>query len=73
MRLDDDEITELPRRLFAMAGRRIDEAGSAAVAGEARGLAGTRQRDLAGSLHACGQDIIVIADAIAALAREIAS
>lgn len=69
MTLDDDEIGELPRRLFAMAGRRLEYAVATAGAGEAHGCAAQRQRDLAGELHDCGQDIMVIADAIAALAR----
>ena len=73
MMLDDDEIGELPRRLFAMAGRRLERVVATAGAGEASGLAAQRQYDLAGELHGCGQDIMVIADAIAALAREMAS
>ncbi len=68
MTLDDDEIAELPQRLFAMAGRNLERAAAIAGGGEANGLAGPRQRELAGELHGCGQDIMVIADAIAALA-----
>ena len=73
MTLDDDEIGELPRRLFAMAGRRLEHAVATAGAGEARDLAAQCQRELAGELDDCGQDIMVIADAIATLAREVAA
>jgi hypothetical protein len=67
MTLDDDEIRDLPRRLFALAGRSLQRAAAIAGEGEANGLAAPRQRELAGELHGCGQDIMVIADAIAAL------
>ena len=72
MTLDDDEIAEMPRRLFAMAGRTLERAVATAGSGEARGLSTQRQRDLAGELYGCGQDLMVIADAIAALVIEIA-
>lgn len=72
MTLDDDEIGELPRRMFAMAGRRLERAVATAGAGEARNLAAQRQQDLAGELYGCGQDLMLIADAIAALASEVA-
>ncbi|WP_421849196.1 hypothetical protein [Novosphingobium sp.] len=71
MTLDDDEIADLPRRLFAMAGRRLECAVATAGAGEARNLAAQRQQDIAGELYGCGQDLMVIADAIAALTSEV--
>ncbi len=73
MTVDEDDLTQLPRRLFALAGRRIEEASTAAAAGESSRLAGAQQSELAGSLHTCGQDLMVIADTIAALASEVAS
>lgn len=73
MTLDEDEIGELPRRLFAMAGRSLERAATSAGVGEASDLAAARRRELAGELHGCGLDIMVIADAIAAIAQEAAS
>lgn len=70
MILEDDEIDELPRRLFAMAGRNLERAVEAAGAGEASGIAAPRRRELAGELRGCGQDLLVIADVITALAME---
>ena len=70
MTLDDDEIGDLPRRLFALAGRCLERAAATASAGEARTVAAQHQREVAGELHSCGQDIMVIADAVAALAIE---
>ena len=72
MTLDDEEIAELPRRLFAMAGRTLERAVANAGAGEGRSLVAGRQRNLAGELHGCGQDLMVIADTIAALISEVA-
>ena len=71
MTLDEDEIGELPRRLFAMAGRSLERATAQAGAGEAKVLYPQQRRELAGELHGCGQDLMVIADAIAVIALEI--
>lgn len=71
MTLDEDEIGDLPHRLFAMAGRSLERATAQAGAGEAKVLSPLQRRDLAGELHCCGQDLMVIADAIAAITREI--
>jgi hypothetical protein len=60
MTLFDDEIGELPRRLFAMARRTLERACATASAGEGRSLGAQRQRNLAGELHGCGQDLMVI-------------
>lgn len=67
MMLDETEIADLPARLFALAGRRIEQAQRAAERGEARGLPDEEHRSLAGALHDCAQDLAVIADAIAAM------
>lgn len=52
-----------------MAGRKLEHAVSTAGAGEKRNLPAQLQLDLAGKLHGCGQDMMVIADAIAALTK----
>lgn len=72
MTLDEDEIGALPHRLFAMAGRSLERAMTHAGAGETKVLSAQHRRELAGELHGCGQDLMVIADAIAAIAQEIA-
>lgn len=72
MNLSDEERTRLPRDLFALASRRLEH--GTAVAGEGQGsrVTGARMESLSGELHDVGQDLLVIADAIAALtvARE---
>jgi hypothetical protein len=70
MNIDPEERAELPRRLFAMASRRLEHAAHCAGQGEATGLGGATMADLAASLHDCGQDLLVLADAIAVLTQE---
>lgn len=71
MNLSEEERTRLPRDLFALAGRRLECGGDRA--GEGQGSKVTRERmaDLSGELHGVGQDLMVIADALAALAAEL--
>lgn len=72
MDIDPDARHDLPRRLFALAGRRLGHAVDAAGQGEAAGLDREVMGSLAGDLHDCGQDLLVLADAIAAMAAEAA-
>lgn len=70
MTIDPDDRQDVPRRLFALAGRRLEHAVDAAGQGEAAGLDRAVMTNLAGDLHACGQDLLVLADAIAVMAGE---
>ena len=70
MMIDQKERIELPRRLFALAGRKLECATGMAGAGEAPNLPPERSMTLAGDLHTCGQDLMAIADAIACLVCE---
>lgn len=72
MNLSDEERTRLPRDLFALAGRRLEYGSDRAGEGQGANVACERLAGLSGELHDVGQDLMVIADAIAALtvARE---
>lgn len=72
MNIDPDDRQDLPRRLFALAGRRLEHAVDTAGQGEAAGLGHEALANLAGDLHDCGQDLLILADAIAVLAGETA-
>ncbi len=72
MNIDPDDRQDLLRRLFALAGRRLEHAADAAGQGEAAGLGREVLTNLAGDLHDCGQDLLVVADAIAVMAGEAA-
>lgn len=69
MILNEEERAGLPRELFALAGRRLEYGSGKAIEGEARDVPDDRVSELSARLHEVGQDIKVIADAIAALAR----
>jgi len=66
--LDDRDC--LRRRLFALAGRRLEAAARSAGAGEGRDLSRTHVAGLADDLYLCGQDLLTIGDAITALSAE---
>jgi len=69
MILSKEERAELPRELFALATRRLEYALGKAGEGEARHVTLGRMADLSARLHETGQDLKVIADAIAVLAQ----
>ena len=69
MILSDEERAELPRELFALAGRRLEYGTIKAMEGEGCDVAPGRMADLSARLHEVGQDLRVIADAIAVLAE----
>ena len=70
MILSEEERAELPRELFALAGRRLEYGMGKAMEGEGRDVPPSRMSDLGARLHEVGQDLKVIADAIAVLAQE---
>jgi hypothetical protein len=72
MTLDEEERRELPRALFALAGRRLEYAVGKAMEGEGRNMASQRMTEISASLHEVGQDLQVIADAVAVLAQQAA-
>jgi hypothetical protein len=72
MDIDPEERADLPRRLFAMAGRRLEKSMIQANDGEATGLTGAAIASLAEDLHECGQDLLVLADAITVIAMDAA-
>lgn len=72
MDIDAEERLDLPRRLFAMVGRRLELATGCAGRGEAAGLGREAITDLAANIYDCGQDLLVLADAIAVIAQEAA-
>ena len=69
MTLSEEERKELPRKLFALAGRRL--AYGTGRAGEGEGWNGSAERmaELSGQLHEVGEDMGVIADAIAVIVQ----
>ena len=69
MTLSEEEKAELPRELFALANRRAEFAIEKAIEGEARNVPWERMSALSAGLHEVGQDLKVIADAIAVLAE----
>jgi hypothetical protein len=70
MILSEEDRAELPRELFALAGRRLEYGIGKAMEGEGRNAAHGRRAQLSARLHEVGQDLKVIADAIAVLAEE---
>ncbi|WP_374527122.1 hypothetical protein [Novosphingobium sp.] len=67
MILDDEDLAQIPHRLFAMAGRRLEGSVRIAGTGESREQGQQALQALAGELYDCGQDLMTIADAIVAV------
>lgn len=69
MILSEEQRKGVPRDLFALAGRRLEYGLSLAGEGEGRHVTQERMAELSGQIHEVGHDLMVIADAIAAMAQ----